>query len=235
VYLYIMEKRCNKCKEIKPVSEFGKEKRAKNGYKPRCKKCSNEYYNSVYYKYKENKAAHSKKYYSENTTYLRELRKTHKKPNPEHVRIIKKEWRKTNKDIINKKQREYNKNRAKIDPLYNIQRRTRSMIHKLMTDRHGNIESILGYTIKELINRIGLYENTEKHIDHKVPMSWFILGTDIRIINSLDNLQLLSISENVQKHNCFSHPISLEYYTLIKDHIKPKYLHLLKTNQNENR
>ena len=48
-----------------------------------------------------------------------------------------------------------------------------------------------------------------------------------------NKVALVDDSENVRKHNCFSHPISLEYSLLIKDHIKPKYLHLLKPQQNE--
>ena len=35
------EKRCVTCKEIKPVSEFGK---YKDGYQKQCKKCAREYY-----------------------------------------------------------------------------------------------------------------------------------------------------------------------------------------------
>jgi hypothetical protein len=58
-----MKKKCNKCKEVKPVSEFGKEARAKNGYKPRCKKCTNAYYNSMYPKLRDNKLSQLKEYH----------------------------------------------------------------------------------------------------------------------------------------------------------------------------
>ena len=50
-----MVKKCNGCKKTKNVDCFGKEKRAKNGYKPRCKDCLNDYYKSKYKDFKENK------------------------------------------------------------------------------------------------------------------------------------------------------------------------------------
>ncbi len=49
----IIEKKCSKCKEIKNVSEFSKDKYIKDGYTCRCKKCRNEHYNSYYEKYPE--------------------------------------------------------------------------------------------------------------------------------------------------------------------------------------
>jgi hypothetical protein len=58
-----MKKKCNKCNEIKDVIHFGKESRAKNGYKPRCKKCTNEYYNLRYEFIRENKLKQLKEYH----------------------------------------------------------------------------------------------------------------------------------------------------------------------------
>ena len=43
-------------------------------------------------------------------------------------------------------------------------------------------------------------------------------------INHLDNLQILSSHDNNLKNNKFAHKISIEYFELIKNIIKPKYI-----------
>lgn len=48
----MLMKRCTKCGELKPLSEFYKDSYQKSGYRPSCKICSNkqnyEYKNRVY-------------------------------------------------------------------------------------------------------------------------------------------------------------------------------------------
>lgn len=39
----IISKSCSKCKQIKPLSEFGKDRRKKNGLRSRCKSCQKAY------------------------------------------------------------------------------------------------------------------------------------------------------------------------------------------------
>lgn len=67
-------------------------------------------------------------------------------------------------------------------------------------------------------------------LDHKIPVSWFIIDSPISIIHHLDNLQLLSKEENCSKKNYYSHPIPQEYYDRASPHIKTEYINKLIIN-----
>lgn len=153
----------------------------------------------------------------------------YKKKTPEEIRVTKRKWREKNRMKIREKMNSYIKDKCKSDPVFKTKRNMRNLIYKVIKDKSSRTSDVLGYSYSDLIEVIG--ENMEgKHIDHKIPVSWFMPDVDIKLINSLENLHLLSASENVQKHNCFAHPVSIEYLQLIEKYIKPKYLQLLKTN-----
>lgn len=80
---------------------------------------------------------------------------------------------------------------------------------------------LVGWNKKEFINRLGCLEN--KHIDHKIPVTWFGKDTPMFIINDLDNLHLLGPTENLQKSNTFSHPVCKEYFNKTILFIKDEY------------
>lgn len=74
------EKRCPRCKETKPITEFGKDKRNKNGLNVYCKTCKKKYndeqreYRIEYYKRKprfERCREYSKRYRKEHPDYRR--------------------------------------------------------------------------------------------------------------------------------------------------------------------
>ena len=56
------EKRCSKCGEVKPVSEFSKHAAHKDGLKSQCKACCSKYYQEN----KEERAKWDEQYYQEN-------------------------------------------------------------------------------------------------------------------------------------------------------------------------
>lgn len=71
-------KKCSKCKKIKPILEFYKYKITKDGYRPDCKECTKK-------RSKEYREKH-KEYYKE---YGAEYRKKHYKPKPIKLKICK--------------------------------------------------------------------------------------------------------------------------------------------------
>lgn len=81
---------------------------------------------------------------------------------------------------------------------------------------------LLGYSLKDFTDK---FPNIPKnyHIDHKIPISWFIQETPPNIINALDNLQLLQSTINIKKRNFYSDKISKEFYEKIIGFIKDKY------------
>lgn len=230
-FLYIcgMEKKCNKCQITKSCSEFGKESRAKNGYKPRCKKCTNEYYNLFYKKYADKKREYSKKYFHENKEKVISSRKNHNL-NLENKKIKSANWRLKNKDVLNKKALEYVKNKIKNDENYRATRNMRKLIYRLKIEKKGKTSELLGYTIKDLKNKLGRLPNRNESLDHKIPVSWFISNEFIKEINHLENIQILTINENSKKGNRECSEVSEEYYNLVRHLIKSEFQNKIKTN-----
>jgi hypothetical protein len=81
-------KTCSKCGEEKELSEFGKLKLGKNGLRPNCKKCSNNYakkWRNLHHEYMSN-------YYSEHVEKSNEYMKVWNYENPEKLKEYKKKW-----------------------------------------------------------------------------------------------------------------------------------------------
>ena len=226
-----MEKKCNECQITKDVKEFGKESRAKNGYKPRCKSCTNQYYKINYAKWKENKRQYARSYFEKNKDQILKNRLTHNL-NLEKKKQRDTEWRLKNKEHLNKKALEYVKRRIKIDDDYRAVRNMRKLIYRLKIEKRGKTSDVLGYTIIDLKNKLGRLPNRNESLDHKIPVSWFVSNEYIKEINHLENLQILSRSENSKKGNRNCCKVSFEYYTLIKSLIKPEFQNKIKTNGN---
>lgn len=206
-------KKCNGCKKVKPVSDFGKEKRALNGYKPRCKDCSNNYYNSKYKDIKENKSKTAKVWYQENKVQIIEKRMEY--------------YHKNKKKIINRNKL-YIRRRKIENPYLRTLSSFRTLVKKMLNNPEYSTFKYLGYSFEDLIKTLGKVPERTDHIDHKIPISWFEQGTELKLIFSLQNLQILTSTENISKGNRFCHAVSKKYYNQIKQFIKPKYLNLIK-------
>ena len=87
----LISKECSRCHEIKPASEFGRDKRAKDGLQTKCKECA-------------------KKYRQENKEHIKEYKKTYDQENKDKINKRRREYRQENKDKIIEKEREYCKN-----------------------------------------------------------------------------------------------------------------------------
>jgi hypothetical protein len=202
-------KKCNKCQEVKPVSDFGKESRAKNGYKPRCKKCTNEYHKKMYPNFKTNKLNRQKIYYEENKDQIIERVKTY--------------YHKNRKKIV-ERNKLYIRARKIKDPYLITLSSFRTLVKKLLKNPHYKTFDYLGYTFCDLLKTLGRLPERTENIDHKVPISWFEDKTELKIIFSLENLQILDALENRKKGARYAHKISKNYYDQIKHFIKPKHL-----------
>ena len=66
-------KKCSKCGEWKPISEFYKDKRSNDGLQSKCKKCRKDYY--------ENNKEKIKEYYENNKEKIKEQQKEYNKNN----------------------------------------------------------------------------------------------------------------------------------------------------------
>lgn len=120
-------KTCSKCGKIKPINDFYKRKRSKDGASAWCKKCCSAWATEHYqwnkekideqhaeYRLKnyEQIRAHQKEYYysEEGQRKAKEYRETHR----EQQRKREQEWRDKNREYYRKKQNEhYHKNKEK--------------------------------------------------------------------------------------------------------------------------
>lgn len=99
----------------------------------------------------------------------------------------------------------------------------RKLIYRLKTTKVNTTEIMLGYSYNTLIECLGKVPDLNENIDHKIPITWFIDIADCKLINNLNNLQILTKSENSKKNNFYSHPVSFEYFEMVKDKLKPQY------------
>ena len=108
----LISKECTCCREIKPVSEFHKCEKSKDGLFAQCKKCRNKnnkkyrQENPDYFKkYKQENPNYFKKYYQENPDYFKKHNKKYRQENPDKIKGYNKKYRQENPNYFN----EYNK------------------------------------------------------------------------------------------------------------------------------
>lgn len=216
-------KKCNKCLIVKDVSFFSKESRAKNGFKPRCKECSNKALNEWRTKNPGYMDAKMKVYYQKNADQIKKRVAVYAEKNRDRIKLYNNEYRKNNREKLNKKTLEYITDKIKSDPDFRLLRLHRKLIHRLQIEKNGRTSELLGYSHEDLLKALGRYPNNNEHIDHKVPITCFEDLTDYKIINNLENLQILSASENLRKSNKYCHPVSENYYREILPKIKNEF------------
>lgn len=92
----------------------------------------------------------------------------------------------------------------------------RNMLKSLNYKKDNKSIDLVGYSSDELKNSLNITSKEDldgKHIDHIFPVSAFIQYgiTDPKIINSLDNLQLLDATENMSKGDKYNKKDFEEY------------------------
>lgn len=179
-------KSCTKCKELKPLTEFSKNKTKISGYQSYCKNCEKEY--------RKTNADKRKEYYQAN------------KEN--HNKYVKK-YCKANRDTINKR---ISKRRAN-DPLYKLTQNTRSLIRVSIKNngytKKSKTHEILGCSYEQFKQHIeqkfteGMsWDNRHLwHLDHIIPQSLGLTEEEILALNHYTNFQPLWAEDNIQKSN----------------------------------
>ena len=210
-----MNKICNKCNIIKPLTEFNKNKNKVDGYHVWCRQCVSNNNRKLYAVDSERIKQQINKYYYDNKDIiapkLEEYRNRPEIKNKQQQYI--KEWVEKNKDYYRQYQNEYAKNRRKNDDKFRVIENLKSQINHYLKNqvKNNKTESILGYTYNDFLNKIGILTDNQE-IDHKIPVSWFIKETPVSIIWDLDNLHLTTKEYNRIKKNTFSDSININYY-----------------------
>lgn len=125
------------------------------------------------------------------------------------------EYSKQNREKINERNRSWFRKKYRTDYNFRVSHNIRSMLNRVVnacgTNKSGSTFDALGYSAREFMEHIerqfvrGMSwgNHGEWHIDHIVPVSWFVKNgeTDPKVINALTNLRPMWASENVSKGN----------------------------------
>lgn len=221
------QKTCsNECKKIKNkeyLKEYYEQWRKQNeDYHKQWYKQNKEYKKDYDKQWRKRNEEYSKQWYKQNKEHRKEYSKQWREQNKEHKKEYNKQWYKKNKEHCKEYNREYHRTKYNTDLQYKLTDWSRRQIGRCLkyisTDKTKTEHTfdILGYTTEQLKQRLEMnfkqdmtWENhgTLWHIDHIKPLCKFNFtlsdGTpnyeQIRLANSLANLQPLYVTENLSK------------------------------------
>ena len=188
------EKRCCRCKEIKPLSNFCKCKRAKDGFQHCCRQCQ-----TLYYQNNKEVILHLQKVYYQNN----------KEAHSKHMKL----YYEKNKEAYAIRSRAYEKKRLKSDPLFrviiNLRTRVRNYCRSIKFQKSWSTSKAMGCTREEFI---AYFESkfTERmtwenygtwHVDHIKPISLATTEQEAIELSHYTNLQPLWAEDNLRKSN----------------------------------
>lgn len=190
-------KKCTKCFNIKPLSEFYKDTQKSDGHRPDCKDCGKSYHlknrDSILVKMKER----------------REL-------NKDRYKTKQREYYVNNKELVIKKNNAYYLSKRNSDPVLQLKHDLSKQLRMAMkgtwkyTDKSKGYPTI-GLPYEELVKYLwGTFELNYGlgraevsldllHIDHIIPLSTAQTVEDVRRLNHYTNLQLLFKDDNQAK------------------------------------
>jgi hypothetical protein len=202
---------CGKCKVIKDVCNFGKDKRTPTGLRSTCNECRREESREYRKNNTEKRKKTLKKFYFKNKESELLRFKIYRENNSEKRKETLKKHYENNKTEINRKQVLRNKKRYKTNYLYRVIHNLRIRTKEYLKQHHSN---------GKFFNTIGckpnfLREHLEKqfkdgmswenygswHIDHIIPLSSAKNIEEISKLCHYTNLQPLWASENLSKGN----------------------------------
>lgn len=206
-------KRCGRCKEIKPIDQFGKDKRTKSGLRCECNECRRLESKLYRIKNPEKKKESKKKYYDLNKEKETKRLKHYRETNKDKRRITKLNWVKNNKEKYNLYSSNWKKEKRKTDPIYRLMSNLRSRTKQFLKGKDSSKKTleVIGCCFEDLKiyleskftdgmtwDNYGFYG---WHIDHIVPLSSAKTKEDIYKLCHYTNLQPLWCNENLKKGN----------------------------------
>ena len=178
------DKRCNKCKEVKPLDSFNKRRASKDGLAYACKVCSNARSKAWSEVNPEIVTARNRAWRVANPDYIKDW----KEANRDKVRASQKKWEEANRDKIRASQKKWEE--ANPD-------RYAAMGGKALAIRRGGSVSD-SYDLDLCVplyaesRRLTRETGIQHHVDHIIPINKGGLHCQ-------NNLQVLTASENIAK------------------------------------
>ena len=221
----MIQKECNKCKEILDLNLFPKSNRLLDGYLNSCKNCMAEYKRSHYVKNKQEYIDRSKIWKSENKNKVVESDKKYRLKNKEKEYLRGKNWQQSNKEKVVLKSRKWQINNKE---LFKASRK-KYINKKSETDPVFRLKIKIGKTISNSIRRQGFSKNSRTaeilgcdfnlflsyiesqfkpnmnwnniHLDHIKPISLAKTEKEVLELNHYTNFQPLFAKDNIKKSN----------------------------------
>jgi hypothetical protein len=195
------KKRCSKCNEEKPLSEFYKNKTKKDGHNPFCKPCANAYHALYREKHKDTLKEYLLNYNKTHHTRLQQYRANkyvekkqeiikYRAENAERIRLVSREYRKRNADLVRERLCNWEKANPEKRKALNHNRRAR----KRNAEGSHTAADIQQLLVLQKSKCAVCYTSIKDgyHVDHVIPLA---VGGG----NGKDNLQLLCSSCNCSK------------------------------------
>ena len=208
-------KRCCKCKQVKPITEFGKLSKAKDGLKYDCKECRSKQYQD----HSEIAKARSRKRYRNNKEEISQKNKEYKAKRAEWYREYTRQYYAENKETIKENVKQNHYNRIQNDPGYKLLYRCRKRIYEAVKNNRkaARTQELIGCTTEQLLGHLesqfkeGMTWNNygEWHIDHIKPCALFDFTKEEeqRECFHYTNLQPLWAKENMEKSDKYEEAI----------------------------
>jgi hypothetical protein len=205
------EKKCNRCENIKYVTEFNKSSQSKDGYRGYCRKCQSEFGKDYRLKNKESIKFKHFEYYTKNKTQILEKHKTNYHINIEQENKRSQQYYKKNRESVIERTKKYQKQKLNEDPIFKLKHSMRNRVRAIFKNKNfikpTTTLKIIGCDLPTLVSYIeskfnnGMsWENQGKwHIDHIIPLSSARTEEEICKLCNYTNLQPLWAIDNLKK------------------------------------
>ena len=190
----VHEKLCIDCGIVKPRDLYSKDKSKKGGMATYCKECQKERKRKHYWDNPEQSRASSNKWYIDNK---------------DRALASSRLWALNNRDKRLERRRGRYSERMSSDINFRLEQTMRASMHRLTLESRDSQK--LGYNSDKLRQRMecqfvsgmGWHNYGEWEIDHKIPVSIFMVRGETRpnIISALSNLKPMWKSDNRSKGN----------------------------------
>lgn len=182
---------CFRCKTEKPHSEFGANKRTKDGLQVYCKPCAREALAEYRKKHPEKIREYQAKYEANNREFVLESRKRRNAKQKDNIQ----KWNEVNKDHVLAYKRAWKKANPHIAREEQLRRRATRLQATPKWDKE-----LTALVTKEAAHLAMIREKAtgfEWHVDHVVPLR----GDTVCGLHVWNNLDVIPAQDNLKKNN----------------------------------
>lgn len=204
-------KACSKCNDYLPIGKFSKDRSKADGLCTVCKSCKSAYRKKYYAANAEKARKESIDWYHQNKEYARTKNREYYEKNLDKFKAARKAKYWENPEAAKRDVRDYNRERARVDPVFRVRLRCRKRIWEAFVRKGYSKKTktfeMIGCTPEELCQHLEskfhdgmtLENYGEWHIDHIIPLASAKTEEEVVSLCHYSNLQPMWASDNVAK------------------------------------